>query len=680
VREKLELLVRENRLVLAIVMPIVGAVLLVASEEMILPAWLSFNPYIVLMGTALMRLPLIVAIMPLINRRNSVLLLLLTVYVYIIEFIGINHGWPYGNFQYLVELGPMVSGIPMALPLFFIPLVLNGYLLTLLIVKKSRLDRKIIIPMAIVLVILIDLVLDPAAGSGRLLVAVSQEDQRLAASPLDLYGVEKLPRLVKWAGDAVNRCLKGGCCRIVCGDGLDLISSDYCQELTGRELVDGIIANPPYVREKNSGPVFRSIRESGGWKKHLAPRQDLQQLFLALATERLAPGGTFVYLMNNYWFTSDAGYRVRLALSRQAEILNVIDFGSFKLFPQAPGQHNLLIHGVRRGGASVLAKSGMNWIRVKAGSLEEGESLADFSNALWESLEKGRVEPGLRGRATFGQGNEMVRSGPLSRWYLPSGTDRRLLDLERSGIPLGSCVETHQGIVSGADRVTRRNRVHLEPNISTGQGIFILTPEEVSLLSLNRHERGMLRSTYRARDIFPHKIEDSCLRIIYTGRGSTLEGCPNILRHLSRFRPLLSMRRECRNGKISWYELHWPRDPSLFERPRIVTPRRAISPRFAWGREGCLEQSDIALITSPADDRLFLQSLLHLLNSEVVSSWCLNRGKQKGEIREYFSASLEEIPVPRMAREAPQLFNKKIAQCAGAHPHSREKMFRALYR
>ena len=162
-REKLELLVRENRLVLAIVMPIAGAILLVASKEMILPAWLSFNPYIVLMGTALMRLPLIVAIMPLINRRNGGLLLLLTGYVYIIEFIGINHGWPYGNFQYLVELGPMVSEIPMALPLFFIPLVLNGYLLTLLIVKKSRLDQKIIIPMAIVLVILIDLVLDPAA-------------------------------------------------------------------------------------------------------------------------------------------------------------------------------------------------------------------------------------------------------------------------------------------------------------------------------------------------------------------------------------------------------------------------------------------------------------------------------------------------------------------------------------
>lgn len=161
--KKLESLVRENRLVLAIVMPIAGAILLIASGEMILPTWLSFNPYIVLMGTALMRLPLIVAILPLINKRNGVLLLLLTGYVYIIEFIGINHGWPYGNFQYLVELGPMVSGIPMALPLFFIPLVLNGYLLTLLIVKKSMLNQKMIIPISIVLVIMIDLVLDPAA-------------------------------------------------------------------------------------------------------------------------------------------------------------------------------------------------------------------------------------------------------------------------------------------------------------------------------------------------------------------------------------------------------------------------------------------------------------------------------------------------------------------------------------
>jgi hypothetical protein len=523
-------------------------------------------------------------------------------------------------------------------------------------------------------------VLDPAAGSGRLLLAVSQEEQRAASSFIELYGVEKIADLVKWAEEELKFGLNGVSGRVFCGDGLDLISSEYCQKLTGREQVDGIIANPPYVREKNRGHLFRSVRDNEDWEKHLAPRQDLQQLFLALTTERLAPGGTFVYLMNNYWLTSDAGFRVRLALSKQIDLLNVIDFGPLKLFPQAPGQHNLLIHGIRKGGPGDNSKRVMKWIRVKTASVMDDESLAEFSNSLWETLGQERLDPNLRGRAEFGMGNTMVKSGPLNRWYLPCKTDRDLLELERNGIPLGSCIKTHQGIVSGADRVTRKNRVHLGPNVPLGQGIFILSPEEVRLLSFNKLEKEMLRSTYRARDILPNKVTDPCLRVINTGRGTSLTGCPNILGHLSRFRALLSMRRECVNGRISWYELHWPRDPSLFIRPRLVTPRRAITPRFAWGREGSLEQSDIALITSPEDDRLFLQSLLYLLNSNVVSYWCLNRGKQKGEIREFFSASLEEIPVPKIALEEPRIFNEHIALCMRAEPHKRERMLKALYR
>tara|TARA_B110000116_G_C16796599_1_gene567191 strand:+ start:471 stop:1271 length:801 start_codon:yes stop_codon:yes gene_type:complete len=160
---KLESLVRRNRFNLAMVIPTIGAILLIASSESMLPNLISFNPYIILMGTALMRLPLIVMVIPLINKKNGFLLILLTVYVYAIEFIGITHGWPYGEFTYLIELGPMVSGVPMGLPLFFIPLVLNGYLLAVLIVKRAMLDWKFVIPISILLVIVIDLVLDPAA-------------------------------------------------------------------------------------------------------------------------------------------------------------------------------------------------------------------------------------------------------------------------------------------------------------------------------------------------------------------------------------------------------------------------------------------------------------------------------------------------------------------------------------
>ncbi len=43
-------------------------------------------------------------------------------------------GWPYGQFEYLVDLGPMLFGtVPLGLPVFFLPLVLNSYLLCLLL-------------------------------------------------------------------------------------------------------------------------------------------------------------------------------------------------------------------------------------------------------------------------------------------------------------------------------------------------------------------------------------------------------------------------------------------------------------------------------------------------------------------------------------------------------------------
>ena len=53
--------------------------------------------------------------------------------------------------------------VPLALPLFFIPLVLNAYLLTLLVLGDWAESPLVRVPTAIAAVVAIDLVLDPAA-------------------------------------------------------------------------------------------------------------------------------------------------------------------------------------------------------------------------------------------------------------------------------------------------------------------------------------------------------------------------------------------------------------------------------------------------------------------------------------------------------------------------------------
>ncbi|WP_247002341.1 bisanhydrobacterioruberin hydratase [Halosolutus gelatinilyticus] len=164
VQRDLEALVRENRFTIAVVFPIVGAVSLVASAESLLPAPLAYNPLVILFGTLVMRSPLIVGLLPRIDRRVLGWLAALTVYTYAIEVVGVRTGWPYGAFEYGIQLGPMLFGeVPLALPLFFVPLAVNAYLLTLLVLRERAANPAVRLASAIVAVVGIDLVLDPAA-------------------------------------------------------------------------------------------------------------------------------------------------------------------------------------------------------------------------------------------------------------------------------------------------------------------------------------------------------------------------------------------------------------------------------------------------------------------------------------------------------------------------------------
>lgn len=161
---RLDRFVTENRFTIAVVFPLVGAVTLLASAEGLLPDPLAFNPYFVLFGTLVMRLPLVAGVFPLVDRRAGLALIALAAYSYGIELLGVRTGWPYGEFAYGVDLGPMLFGeVPLGLPAFFFPLVLNAYLLVLLLLGRRAESTPLRLLATLATVVLVDLVLDPGA-------------------------------------------------------------------------------------------------------------------------------------------------------------------------------------------------------------------------------------------------------------------------------------------------------------------------------------------------------------------------------------------------------------------------------------------------------------------------------------------------------------------------------------
>jgi putative membrane protein len=163
VEARLDDLVERNRFTIAVVFPVTGATLLLASAWGWLPPPLAFNPLLILVGVCVMRLPLIAGLAPLVDRKAAAGIGLVTAYAYAVEFVGVTTGEPYGPFEYGVSLGPMVEGVPVGLPVFFLPLVLNSYLLCLLLLGDLTRSRWVRIPVVAATVLAVDLVLDPGA-------------------------------------------------------------------------------------------------------------------------------------------------------------------------------------------------------------------------------------------------------------------------------------------------------------------------------------------------------------------------------------------------------------------------------------------------------------------------------------------------------------------------------------
>jgi len=164
IETRLDDLVRENRFLIAVVFPAVGAVTLLASAEALLPGPLVFNPLLILFGTLVMRLPLVAGVAPLTDLRAALAMGGLALYSYAIEYVGTTTGWPYGPFEYGVDLGPMLFGVvPVGLPIFFFPLVLNAYLLCLLLLGERAGNPLVRLPVVVAAVLAVDLILDPGA-------------------------------------------------------------------------------------------------------------------------------------------------------------------------------------------------------------------------------------------------------------------------------------------------------------------------------------------------------------------------------------------------------------------------------------------------------------------------------------------------------------------------------------
>lgn len=96
------------------------------------------------------------------KKQAAIIALTILALAFVIEFFGVNTGFPFGRYSYTNTLKPALFGIPLAITLSWFTIAVNSYLVTRFFLFGS--GRLIVLAVSSIIILAIDLLLEPFAS------------------------------------------------------------------------------------------------------------------------------------------------------------------------------------------------------------------------------------------------------------------------------------------------------------------------------------------------------------------------------------------------------------------------------------------------------------------------------------------------------------------------------------
>jgi len=403
---------------------------------------------------------------------------------------------------------------------------------------------------------------------------------------------------------------------------------------------DIILGNPPYRREKDARQLFEHLAGAPLGQLWQQCRMDLWYYFLHRGLELLHPRGILCFVVPSYWMASRGASRLIQRLEREACFREVLLLDRAPVFAGVEGRHMVILLSRQRDSqpssksSTKLAADPPCRVIVagwQAGPESEATSITPLSQHLQPQ-------------------SDLFHNGRLT-WQAPCELDRLALTLA----PLNSAFETRQGIAENPPVINRRHlRDFPQQNYRLGQGVFVLTSEEVAALDLAAAERLLLRPYYETSALGRYRLpnEPTHWLLYLTPRTApAIEKLPRLARHLAPYRPILDRRRETVRGVCNWWHLHWPRDEANFLAPRLLNVQMGREPQFVFADSPTYVGFSVNVVFSGDTSGLPLEALCGLLNSSLAAGWFQRHAKSRGVQLEIGGRLLQQFPLPRRAPE-----------------------------
>jgi adenine-specific DNA-methyltransferase len=510
---------------------------------------------------------------------------------------------------------------------------------------------------------------DPACGGGVILLAAARRFLNEGISPAcvleRLYGTDLdqdavlLCRRLLWLfmrehardnGEAFSwaELLKE---RIVSFDALsDSRSPGFPAEFSA------IVGNPPYRKERGDKASRQTVSESMLGKRYRTARMDYWYYFVHRGLEHLAPGGRLAFIVDAYWTSSSSARRLVDHIQDASVPEEFFFLGDQPVFTGVSGRHMMMT--LRKKERTISQRAGVKEnasVRIVRTSSDDNRRGKKSAASLEDVLTWG-----IDCKTQTKRLDAIFRESRLDLTEdLPSCTVLRQESVKSQCIAkLGTLGRVRQGIVENPASITPRMLEHLPRDkardISPGQGVFVLTHEELRSLELNEKEQQVIRPYHAPCDMDRYyATPEPSHYLIYSTEALWAEedDCPALLRHLRPFREFMEARRETRQGRRSWRHLHWPRDPELWTSSKVILPQMGRQPSAVPIRGESYVPFNCNVFVPDSSIPESLEYFAALINSRLLGDWFQQHAKHRGVGLDVSVRVLSETPVRRIRFE-----------------------------
>lgn len=460
---------------------------------------------------------------------------------------------------------------------------------------------------------------------------------------------------------------------------LDAAKEPRFSEIRRDDAFDLVIGNPPYVSETGNKVLFDRLRALPGWASEVLGKSDYLYYFLALAAEKVAPGGRVCVITPAGWMNAGNADWLRERLASTLRLDELYLFGSMRLFATeveernvrvgmkpplvesailvatkapAPRRHHLRVIVLEDEAKAAVEVTGDPSARVppRESLLALMATRADRRAGRSKGILVHRIrQDQLRSTRPWPIKHASGDAAAIVVAHLQTRLEDATDPIER----LEGKWKVERGIETGADTYTARIQRRLSDQTRSelarhgamiGDPILELPPGSERRTPWSTSSQFLARSPAPEAVLYGAVDDEDYSNLVYLRRDTNPP--VDVLATLEPWREVLRARAEFRrNARRRWWETAWPRNHEILWGPKVISLHRTDRGRFFLDELGEWQPSNKMTIVSARSRGLSLAYLCGVLNSELLDLWYAARGRTPRDIwRDYEPKPMYEMP------------------------------------